>query len=254
MIEIIIIFVKYTCPACPGNGNRAAKPNFTISGEPFEKYIKKQFTVLGLNNTYLDQAEQIIYNRSRNYVRDKHHRLKNAPYVDNSYKWAGGGFLSTVGDLVKFGNAMLYSHQQRTVVSSPVPSPQKKPAVSSSDSSQQKDSSSSQPTKLPEKDQSSAATSLPSTSNDAETEEVKVKSDVVKAVSLDASPSPCSDAPEEISDNSAAGGGTEAAEAVENVVYQPGPLASVNSRWKSSKATNFLTCRPAHALTKPFSK
>ena len=254
MIEIIIIFVKYTCPACPGNGNRAAKHNFTISGEPFEKYIKKQFTVLGLNNTYLDQAEQIIYNRSRNYVRDKHHRLKNAPYVDNSYKWAGGGFLSTVGDLVKFGNAMLYSHQQRTVVSSPVSSPQKKPAVSSSDSSQQKDSSSSQPTKLPEKDQSSAATSLPSTSNDAETEEVKVKSDVVKAVSLNASPSPCIDAPEEISDNSAAGGGTEAAETVENVVYQPGPLASVNSRWKSSKATNFLTCRPAHAMTKPFSK
>ena len=80
------------------------------------------------------------------------------------------------------------------------------------------------------------------------------QTDVVKTVSLDASPSPCSDAPEEISDNSAAGGGTQAAEAVENVVYQPGPLASVNSRWKSSKATNFLTCRPAHALTKPFSK
>lgn len=35
----------------------------------------------------------------------------NAPYVDNSYKWAGGGFLSTVGDLLQFGNAMLYSLQ-----------------------------------------------------------------------------------------------------------------------------------------------
>lgn len=31
--------------------------------------------------------------------------------VDNSYKWAGGGFLSTAEDLVKFGNAMLYSFQ-----------------------------------------------------------------------------------------------------------------------------------------------
>lgn len=31
--------------------------------------------------------------------------------MDNSYKWAGGGFLSTVGDLLKFGNAMLYSYQ-----------------------------------------------------------------------------------------------------------------------------------------------
>ena len=26
-------------------------------------------------------------------------------------KWAGGGFLSTVGDLLQFGNAMLYSFQ-----------------------------------------------------------------------------------------------------------------------------------------------
>jgi len=38
-------------------------------------------------------------------------RLVNAPYVDNSYKWAGGGFLSTVHDLCHFGNAMLYSYQ-----------------------------------------------------------------------------------------------------------------------------------------------
>lgn len=35
----------------------------------------------------------------------------NCPYVDNSYKWAGGGFLSTVGDLLLFGDALLYSYQ-----------------------------------------------------------------------------------------------------------------------------------------------
>lgn len=33
--------------------------------------------------------------------------------MDNSYKWAGGGFLSTVGDLMQFANAMLYSFQYR---------------------------------------------------------------------------------------------------------------------------------------------
>lgn len=41
----------------------------------------------------------------------KNGRLANVPFSDNSYKWAGGGFVSTVGDLLKFGNSMLYSYQ-----------------------------------------------------------------------------------------------------------------------------------------------
>ena len=45
------------------------------------------------------------------YLKNKQGKIQNAPYVDNSYKWAGGGFLSTATDLVKFGNAMLYSYQ-----------------------------------------------------------------------------------------------------------------------------------------------
>ncbi|CAG2120038.1 unnamed protein product, partial [Medioppia subpectinata] len=40
---------------------------------------------------------------------EKTGRIQNAPYVDNSYKWAGGGLLSNVEDLLKFGNIMLYS-------------------------------------------------------------------------------------------------------------------------------------------------
>ena len=47
----------------------------------------------------------------RNYVRDSRGRLKNVPYVDNSYKWAGGGYLSTVKDLSVFGNTMLKCYQ-----------------------------------------------------------------------------------------------------------------------------------------------
>lgn len=35
----------------------------------------------------------------------------NVPFVDNSYKWAGGGILSTVGDLIKYGNNLLKSYQ-----------------------------------------------------------------------------------------------------------------------------------------------
>ena len=43
-------------------------------------------------------------------MRDKNGKLMNCPYVDNSYKWAGGGFLSSIGDLVKIGNTMLYCY------------------------------------------------------------------------------------------------------------------------------------------------
>ncbi|XP_076065583.1 serine beta-lactamase-like protein LACTB, mitochondrial [Oratosquilla oratoria] len=81
--------------------------------KPFTEVMCKLFHDLGLNNTYLDQHRPIIFNRARYYIRNKHNRLINAPYVDNSYKWAGGGFLSTVGDLTKFGNAVLYSYQRK---------------------------------------------------------------------------------------------------------------------------------------------
>lgn len=37
--------------------------------------------------------------------------MVNCPYVDVSYKWAGGGFLSAVGDLLLFGNALLYNYK-----------------------------------------------------------------------------------------------------------------------------------------------
>ena len=47
----------------------------------------------------------------RHYTRSEKGKLINTPYVDNCYKWAGGGFISTTEDLIKFGNAMLYSSQ-----------------------------------------------------------------------------------------------------------------------------------------------
>lgn len=37
--------------------------------------------------------------------------LENTPYVDLSYKWAGGGLCSTAVDLCKFGSSLLLSYQ-----------------------------------------------------------------------------------------------------------------------------------------------
>uniref|UniRef100_G1QFE1 Beta-lactamase-related domain-containing protein n=1 Tax=Myotis lucifugus TaxID=59463 RepID=G1QFE1_MYOLU len=78
------------------------------SGHKFLDYMQKIFHELDMLTTVQDEHEPVIYNRARFYAYNKKRRLVNTPYV-----WAGGGFLSTVGDLLKFGNAMLYGYQVR---------------------------------------------------------------------------------------------------------------------------------------------
>ena len=81
----------------------------SASGEKFLDYMQKHvFDTLGLAHTAPDQNSRIVEERSRFYEKEKDGTLENAPYVDNSYKWAGGGFLSTSEDLVRFGSAMLH--------------------------------------------------------------------------------------------------------------------------------------------------
>ncbi|XP_035694837.1 serine beta-lactamase-like protein LACTB, mitochondrial [Branchiostoma floridae] len=77
----------------------------------FLKVMNKMFRDLGMFHTSADLNEPIIYHRSRYYTHNERGRLANCPYVDNSYKWAGGGFISNVHDLLQFANAMLYSFQ-----------------------------------------------------------------------------------------------------------------------------------------------
>ncbi|XP_031714102.1 serine beta-lactamase-like protein LACTB, mitochondrial [Anarrhichthys ocellatus] len=81
------------------------------AGQRFLDVMTNMFHELGMLNTVPDENDPIIYHRSRFYHLNKRGRVMNCPYVDNSYKWAGGGFLSTVGDLLLFGNALLYSYQ-----------------------------------------------------------------------------------------------------------------------------------------------
>ncbi|XP_061577828.1 serine beta-lactamase-like protein LACTB, mitochondrial isoform X2 [Cololabis saira] len=81
------------------------------AGQRFLDLMTNMFRELGMLDTIPDENDPIIYHRSRYYHLNKKGRVVNCPYVDNSYKWAGGGFLSTVGDLLLFGNALLYSYQ-----------------------------------------------------------------------------------------------------------------------------------------------
>jgi len=57
----------------------------------------------------------------RHYLKNKQGKIINAPYVDLSCKWAGGGIISTVKDLVHFGNMMLYSYQYDPKQDHPLP-------------------------------------------------------------------------------------------------------------------------------------
>ena len=64
------------------------------------------FGPTGMTSTVADHVVPIISNRSRYYTLADG-QLVNAPWVDNSNKWAGGGLLSTSEDLVRFGLAHL---------------------------------------------------------------------------------------------------------------------------------------------------
>ena len=76
--------------------------------QPFLDYMREAvFRPLGMRDTVADFVTPIIPGRTRYYVRDAERRVVNAPFVNNSYKWAGGGFLSTTEDVLRFANAHL---------------------------------------------------------------------------------------------------------------------------------------------------
>lgn len=79
------------------------------SGESFLAYMSRHVLhPLGLSHTAPDRTDSLIPDRTAFYDPDSSGSgFVPAPAVDNSYKWAGGGFLSTAEDLVRFGSAFL---------------------------------------------------------------------------------------------------------------------------------------------------
>lgn len=77
------------------------------AGEDFLNYMTRNvFAPSGMAATEADRVTPLIANRSRYYTKQDG-ELVNAAWVDNSNKWAGGGFLSTADDLVRFGQSHL---------------------------------------------------------------------------------------------------------------------------------------------------
>ena len=78
------------------------------SGQEFLSFMHdKVFLPLGMQDTLADESDKIILNRARWYTVVADGSYRNTPYEDLSYKWGGGGFLSTAEDLVRFGSALV---------------------------------------------------------------------------------------------------------------------------------------------------
>lgn len=80
----------------------------TASGKSFEEYLDQNvWRPAGMLETRLDITSRIVPRRGRGYVLNAlTRRLENARDEDVSYKYAGGGMLSTDEDLCRFGVAL----------------------------------------------------------------------------------------------------------------------------------------------------
>ena len=79
----------------------------TAAQMSFERYLQEHvWWPAGMRRTYLEHPRAIVPYRVRQYVLVNEDSLTNAPYADLSIKWAGGGMISTVGDLARFHIAL----------------------------------------------------------------------------------------------------------------------------------------------------
>lgn len=79
----------------------------TASGQDYLSYMQDHvFKPLGMKSTVADYLKPIIPARGR-YYELQDDVILNEPEVDNSYKWASGGYVGTADDLVRFGLAQL---------------------------------------------------------------------------------------------------------------------------------------------------
>lgn len=115
MEESVGIFGKDKLQFEPGRGFQYSTYGYTLlsaameeaSGKPFLDYMQQQvFAPLGMSQTMGDLSTKEVPERTRFYIVRKG-KYREAYSVNSSYKWAGGGMLSTPTDLIKMANALL---------------------------------------------------------------------------------------------------------------------------------------------------
>ena len=113
VIESLDIFKDAPLICTPGAEWKYSSYGYNLLSAVIEQAAEKPFldtmaesvfVPLGMTATVPDQLKELVPNRGRYYFRHEGN-IYNEPEVDNSYKWASGGFLSTTDDLTRFGLA-----------------------------------------------------------------------------------------------------------------------------------------------------
>lgn len=80
-----------------------------VSGESFEDYmIKNIWKKAGMNNTGVEHNGETYENKTQLYAKRKNGKVKHVKKGNNlSNRVPGGGFYSTVNDMLKFGQAVI---------------------------------------------------------------------------------------------------------------------------------------------------
>ncbi|MGK2861082.1 MAG: serine hydrolase domain-containing protein [Chitinophagaceae bacterium] len=116
--ESVSVFKKDNLLFDPGTDFGYSTYNYTLlsgmmegaSGHDFLRFMQENvFQPLKMIQTQADKKNEDIDNTSKFYDIENGN-IKEAYATNSSNKWAGGGFLSTTNDLVKFGNAVI-NHQ-----------------------------------------------------------------------------------------------------------------------------------------------
>lgn len=113
--EALAVFQDFDLVAEPGTKYNYSSYGFNLlgaviegaSGQSYGDYIKKHiFDPLGMENSRMDDPEDLISNRVSGYRLIKG-EVKNSEFVDVSSRFAGGGTRSTVVDLLKYAKGII---------------------------------------------------------------------------------------------------------------------------------------------------
>ncbi len=114
--EALSIFAEDTLVAPPGTKYNYTSLGYTLleaalegaSGESFIRYMKKHvLDPLGMRSTLPNHPDSTITRLSTLYAHDSQGANKSIRNMRPTYKFAGGGYVSTAEDLVRFGMAFL---------------------------------------------------------------------------------------------------------------------------------------------------